>query len=188
MNEPSFSLLTQEEIDTLISFLYEKQKDVTSDVLGQNSIDKLIHLMRNNDINRVRLDTLDALEIHPTYDILKEVNIREDTSEVCELSYTVDESTGFLCLFARNITTKKEFPITPTTLDRMELLNGHTSWGYSIVPFLFDKIARIFTLKYSRSTYEDICTIYSLKNFGSTDFRLPSIYYPSTKQLLDNLL
>lgn len=188
MNEASFSLLTQEEIDTLITFLSEKQKDVTRDVLSQDSIDKLIHLIRNNDINKVRLDTLDSLNLRPTYDILQELNMREDSSEICELLFKIDEESGFISLYARNNVTRKEFPITPMTLDRMEMINGATTWGFSIAPILFDKIARIFMLKYSRDTYEAICHLYLLKNFGSTDYRLPSMYYPTSIQLLDNLL
>ncbi|MEG1992023.1 MAG: hypothetical protein RR056_01445 [Acetivibrio sp.] len=188
MNESSFSLLTQKEIDTLITFLSEKQKDVTSDVLCQDSIDKLIHLIYNNDINNVRLDTLDSLRIRPNHDVLKELNMRTDTSEICELNFEIEAETNFLTLFAKNITTGKEYPITPTTLDRMELLSGSTSWGYSIVPILFDKIARIFMLKYSRDTYEKICSLYLTMNFGSADYRLPSMYCPSSNEILDNLI
>lgn len=188
MNEASFSLLTQNEIDTLIKFLSQKDEGVTRDVLSQNSIDKLIHLIRNNDINKVRLDTLDALEIKPTYDILKELNLRDDPTEVCELSYKLDEGSNYICLYARNTVTGRELPITPMTLDRTELISGETFWGYSIAPILFDKIAKIFTLKYSRQTYDEICALYSEKNFGSSTQKLPSLYYPASNQLLDNLL
>ena len=188
MNESSFSLLTQKEIDTLIAFLSNTDNGVTRDVLSQTSVDKLIHLIRNNDINKIPLDTLDSLELKPTFDILKELQIRNDSTEICELLFTIDNKTEFICLFAKNTVTNKEHPITPATLDRTELVNGTTSWGYSITPILFDKIARIFNLKYSRQTYEDICSLFLLKNFGSTNQRVPSLYCPSSTQLLDNLL
>ncbi len=188
MNESSFSLLTQKEIDTLITFLSEKEKGVTRDVLSQISIDKLIHLISNNDINKVRLDALDALELKPTFDILKELQLRNDSSEICELCFTIDSKTDFVCLFAKNTQTGKEYQITPSTLDRTELINGSTYWGYSIAPVLFDKIARIFNLKYSRQTYEEICSLFLVKNFGSINQGIPSLYCPSGNQLLDNLL
>ena len=45
MMETNFSLLSQEEIDTLIAFLSEKSNFVESEVLSQDSIDKLACLV-----------------------------------------------------------------------------------------------------------------------------------------------
>ena len=42
----SFSLLNQREIDTLVKFLTESKNAVNSDVMSQNSIDKLIRLFK----------------------------------------------------------------------------------------------------------------------------------------------
>ncbi|MFA9465507.1 MAG: hypothetical protein ACERKN_14580 [Velocimicrobium sp.] len=188
MNESSFSLLNQKEIDTLITFLSEKDNSVTRDVLSQGSIDKLIHLISDSDLHKIRLDALDALELKPNYDILQELHIRTDSSQLCELLFRIDEDSKYVSLCAKNKVTGSEYPITPATLDRSELINGSTFWGYSIAPILFDKIARIFNLKYSRQTYESICSLFSKMNFGSTQHRVPSLYCPSTYQLLDNLL
>ncbi len=188
MNEPSFSLLNQEEIDTLIEFLSNKQHNLQSDVLSQTSIDKLIQLIRNNDIHKMRLDALDSIKIRPAYDILSELHLRENPAQICELLFSMDESNGQVSLIAVNQDTNTQMPITPATLDRMEVINGSTTWGFSIVPILFDKIARIFSLKYSRKTYEDICALYALKNFGSEEVKLPSMYYPTSNDLLESLL
>lgn len=46
MSDTNFSLLSQDEIDTLVEFLTEKSTDIESDVLSQESIDKLISMMR----------------------------------------------------------------------------------------------------------------------------------------------
>ena len=46
-NNNSFSLLSQQEIDTLVSFLTDK-KAVNSDVLSQKSIDKLISFIQSD--------------------------------------------------------------------------------------------------------------------------------------------
>ncbi|MDK2808065.1 MAG: hypothetical protein PWP24_799 [Clostridiales bacterium] len=188
MNESSFSLLNQKEIDTLISFLSEKEAGVTREVLSQDSIDKLIHLISDSDINKIRLDALDSLELKPTYDILKELHIRTEDSELCELQFYVDADTQFVNLTAINTITKQQYTITPATLDRAELINASSSWGYSIAPILFDKVARIFHLKYSRQTYEEVCMLFMDKNFGQKEQRVPSFYSPSTYQLLENLL
>ena len=44
----SFSLLNQREIDTLVKFLTESKNAVNSDVMSQNSIDKLIRLFKTD--------------------------------------------------------------------------------------------------------------------------------------------
>ena len=46
MLDTNFSLLSQEEIDTLIEFLTESTSVLESEVLSQESIDKLISMMR----------------------------------------------------------------------------------------------------------------------------------------------
>jgi len=46
MSDTNFSLLSQEEIDTLIEFLTEKTGCFGTEVLSQESIDKLIAMMK----------------------------------------------------------------------------------------------------------------------------------------------
>ena len=46
MLDTNFSLLSQEEIDTLIEFLTESTSVLESEVLSQESIDKLISMLR----------------------------------------------------------------------------------------------------------------------------------------------
>ena len=43
-----FSLLSQSEIDTLINFINDKREGVDSSVLNQESIDKLLEMLRFN--------------------------------------------------------------------------------------------------------------------------------------------
>lgn len=186
MNKTNFSLLTQQEIDTLVDFL-SNHDFVSNDVLNQNSVDKLIHLVKHNDINRVHLDDI-GLKAPDEYDILQELQLRENSSEICELICSIDEKTQFLMLTAKNTVTGKEKLITPAVLDRCELVEAASNWGYSITPVLFDKMARIFSLKYSRKTYETIYNLFAEKNFGSAEQKVPSFYCPTSNQLLDNLL
>ncbi len=186
MNESSFSLLTQDEIDTLVGFL-SNHDFVSNKVLSQDSIDKLIHLVKHNDINRVVLDDL-GLKAPTKFDILQELHIRDNSSDICELLCSIDEKTNYIVLTAKNTVTGKEKLITPAVLDRRELIETASDWGYSITPILFDKIARIFSLKYSRKTYEIVYNLYAEKNFGSAQQTIPSFYCPTSNQLLDNLL
>ena len=76
----SFSLLSQQEIDTLVKFLTEKKKGVDSDVMSQTSIDKLLRLIQT-DKNRLVLNssiTVDSL----TTTFLEEIQFRDSTNEV----------------------------------------------------------------------------------------------------------
>lgn len=186
MNETNFSLLNQQEIDTLVDFLSKSKDELDSTVLSQQSIDKLIRLISHDDLSSTNLGELDSA--HIKMDILKDLGIREDASEICELTFSIDPETDFVVLSAINTVTGKSYNITPASLDRLEILGGAVSWGYSIPPVTFNKIARIFNCKYSRHTYEDICALFALKNYGSRDVKLPSLYYPATAYLLKNLL
>lgn len=186
MSDTNFSLLNQQEIDTLVDFLSRSKKDLNSDVLNQESIDKLIRIIRHDNLSSVRLDELDS--IHVKMDILKDLGIRDDSSQVCELSFHLDPETQFVILTATNRDNRKSYTITPSCLNRLEALDGVSSWGYSIPPISFNKIARIFQCKYSRQTYKDICALFALKNYGSKEQLLPSLYYPTTQQLLASLL
>lgn len=186
MSDTNFSLLSQQEIDTLVDFLSKSKDELNSAILSQDSIDKLIRLISHDDLSTMRLDELDA--VHINVDVLKDLGIREDASQICELTYSIDPATEFITLTATNTVTGKTYNITPASLDRLEVLGGVASWGYSIPPISFNKIARIFNCKYSRQTYEGICALFSLKNYGSKDQQLPSLYYPTTFQLLESLL
>ncbi|MFW5630989.1 MAG: hypothetical protein ACOCNB_09430 [Acetivibrio ethanolgignens] len=186
MNDTNFSLLNQQEIDTLVDFLSKSREEFDSDVLNQDSIDKLIRIIRHDDLSTVRLDELDS--IHIKLNILKDLGIRDDSSQLCELSFHLDPETQFVIITATNRDNGKSYTITPSSLNRLEALDGISSWGYSIPPISFNKIARIFQCKYSRQTYEDICALFALKNYGSRNQQLPSLYYPTTQQLLASLL
>ena len=55
IQKPSFSLLNQKEVDALVDFLNDKRNSINSDVMNQNSIDKLITLI-TGDSNHIILD------------------------------------------------------------------------------------------------------------------------------------
>ena len=92
----SFSLLSQQEIDTLVKFLTEKKKGVGSDVMSQNSIDKLIRLIQT-DKDRIVLNSSIAVD-SLTMTFLEEIHFRDSSDELCELRCNVNPETNYLSL------------------------------------------------------------------------------------------
>ena len=62
----NFSLLSQPEIDTLIDFINEKREGVDSSVLNQESIDKLLEMLRFNDGRAKKDEILHMGEVEGT--------------------------------------------------------------------------------------------------------------------------
>jgi hypothetical protein len=46
----------------------------------------------------------------------------------------------------------------------------------------------LFNLKYSRKTYDDLCRHYALKNYGTEDKVLSSIFIPENEQLENQMI
>ena len=146
IQKPSFSLLNQKEVDALVDFLNDKRNSINSDVMNQNSIDKLITLI-TGDSNHIILDLFDPFaSVDPS--LLAALDFRIDEKDVCELCCSVDDSSGFISLSARNTITGKILSITPKLINE----NDTDEWGYSISPVFFNRIAKIFNLKYTTET------------------------------------
>lgn len=188
MSEESFSLLSQKEIDTLIRFLSQKDNQIARDVLSQDSIDKLIHLIESNDVNKVRVNTVESVNLHAKADILLKLHLKENPSQPCELRYTIDSETQYLHLYAHNMETEEEIEITPLTLNPNDPDNAKSGWGYCMAPIMFDTVASILRTKFTRETFDGICALFARLNFGSSTTPLASIYFPNSEQLLDKLI
>ena len=61
-----FSLLSQSEIDTLINFINDKREGVDSSVLNQESIDKLLEMLRFNNGRAKKEEILHMGEVEGT--------------------------------------------------------------------------------------------------------------------------
>ena len=135
----SFSLLNQKEIDSLIGFLSEQKNSLDSDVLSQKSIDKLIKLI-SSDSDRIITDAF----AHVDNSVLATLGFREDVSQLCELKFSVNETTDYIILTAYNTVTNKELVITPNLINA----NDTTDWGCSISPVF---LSRTISLELERS-------------------------------------
>lgn len=172
MSTQNMTLLSQEEIDILLSFLLHQKSTLSTNVLDQANIDKLISIIRNSEPNQMNL----FFHSHLVNNFLKK-NLDD-----FQLFFQINDQTDFIELFALNIITKEEVEITPACLITSEK-NTNSTWGYTISPMLFHNIATHLNLKYTNTVYESICKLYSLKNFGDANYILPAIYLPSTAEL-----
>ena len=181
-NQTNFSLLDQQEIDALVKFLTEKKSDFLSDVMSQNHIDKLISLIQT-DKERIILDLSEPLGSLDER-LLKKLHLRNNLDEICELTCKLDEESGFIKLYVTNLATNETTELTPKTLDS----NDTEQWGRAISPFLFNNIAITLSLKYTRETHDQICSIYAQRNFGDAEHKIPEFYLPDNASLLECLL
>lgn len=181
-NQTNFSLLDQQEIDALVKFLTEKKSDFLSDVMSQNHIDKLISLIQT-DKERIILDLSEPLGSLDER-LLKKLHLRNNLDEICELTCKLDEESGFIKLYVTNLATNETSELTPKTLDS----NDTDEWGRAISPFLFNNIAITLSLKYTRETHDQICSIYAQRNFGDAEHKIPEFYLPDNASLLECLL
>lgn len=178
----NLSLLSQNEIDTLVNFLLEKKSTVDSSVLSQSSIDKLIELIRYD--NSLRRQELIPSVAHVSENQLGQMGIRQNKEELCELRCETDGDTGFLQIVVYNTTTEQSMLLTPSSL------TGEDSegWGFCISPSLFCRLARALGAKYSAQTYDLVCDRFAKCVFGSEDHKIPVLYLPEQEVILDCML
>lgn len=170
------TLLSQKEIDTLVQFLTRQNNNIQEVVLSQDSIDKLIALLRNTgELNP------DVFEL--SHDMLESVSSLEGYLLYCN----IDSNTKFITIYARN-STGTTVKITPAGLTAGENVNGGTEWGYCIEPAVFDKIATSFKLKYTSTEYENVCRNFSMHRYGNEFAIIPTLYLPTQQSLAANMI
>ena len=174
--ETNLTLLTQDEIDTLVDFLEEKKAGVrmNGEVLPQDSIDKLIRLIQRRKVETTNFDRL--LNHVSNEKCLSEAGIREE-NQICQLIAGISEK-GFIELTIKNTATGKTVLITPDGFASQDLSKTDSEWGYSIMPAFFDQIAKIYNLKYTKENLDFVCRVFAEKNFGNKDAELSAAFLP----------
>ena len=177
MSETSFSLLSQEEIDTLISFLTDKANNFDSEILSQDSIDKLVSMMRANwrkpSGNRSALESVRAVSKVLTPD-------KEWT-----MDFEINEK-DFVVVYATDGDTKEM--ISPRGYSCACFVDDDGTWGYSISPVQFVDIAIAYDLKFTKSVYERVQKRFCVKNFGDENYNLDDFFHSPTQDLLGCLI
>lgn len=171
----NLSLLSQSEIDTLVSFLLDKKNSVDSSVLSQSSIDKLIDLIRY-DSTRRRKEATSAMSFVKE-DLLDALNIREDSDQLCELRCDYDSNGDYITLMVYNTVTSQETEVTPAII-----IGGDDdeTWGRCISPSLFAQMARALGAKYTQKTYDFVSALFCDCMYGDVAHTIPMIYLPDS--------
>lgn len=176
----NFSLLTQDEIDTLVSFLIDKKNAVNSDVMNQQSIDKLIFLITHD--RRQLMSMLDPLSCIDT-EYLQKKNFRQNEQEICELRVTISDN-NYLTLTAHNLNTNQTLEITPAIMSD----NDSEIWGKCLSPVTFNRLAKNLGLRYTPETYEQICNHFARVNYDDESHAIPVLHLPTNDMVMETLM
>lgn len=184
-------LLSQTEIDTLLSFLLDKKHTVDSAIMDQDSIDKLIRLLQTKDQLHLRFDSLLPASKRNNGNALLILDNNENLGEQagdCRLCFELlpDGQAEVSCY---NEKTKHRFRISPSCYEQLRYFSDESSvWGYSIAPILFDAIASLLHVTYTKDSYTRVCNRFSEINYGSPDAPISPLYLPSDASLIDHLV
>lgn len=172
MNE-NMSLLSQNEVDTLISFMREKQGDeINGSVLSQNSVDKLISLLENvSSKDGIRLNS-SAITAGTTSIIAAGKSLQKGKYD---LTFKCDDK-GQIMLYACSEEGDDPVAITPQTVTEHPNAKAPKTWGCCIMPAAFVQVARELGISYSEETLEEVKRIFAEKMYGSPDSPIPTVY------------
>ncbi len=176
------ALLSQSEIDALVSFLKTKDK-VGNEVLDQSSIDRLVQILTDAKAE-------DGTGIGGRFYGNSVLSVEKDIAvqrEQCTLLYEKDDK-NFAHIICENNMTGARYEITPECLEQSCLVETMgESWGYAVMPVLFDLAAMQLQVKYTAEVFAKVCGDYAKLLFGSEKVELPNVYLPTAARILDNI-
>lgn len=176
----NYSLLSQNEIDALVSFLMEQKSNLEASVMNQSSIDRLIQMLRQdgNHIQRILFDPM----AHIDESFLRDMGFCEG-GQSCKITVQVDEEKQQLLLFLHNEENGKSLQITPGMITP----GDGDSWGRCISPVIFVRLVMVLSVQCSRETYDMVCSQYAKCIFGDESYKIPVVYLPDNESLLQVL-
>ena len=177
------TLLSQEEIDALVSFLKRKEK-IGNDVLDQASIDRLVEILTGAKSNDDTVAGRGRFYGNTVLSVEKDIAVQR---EQCTLLYEKDEK-NYVHVVCENVVTGARYEITPECLNRSCLVeNTGETWGYAIMPVLFDLAAMQLQVKYSAEVFSKVCSDYAGLLFGKPNVELPNVYLPTASRMLEHI-
>ena len=176
------ALLSQSEIDALVSFLQHDGTTKTSsigEVLDQNSIDKLVDLIRANNDQGVFLDP-DALNLGAIEAPITAQNGTVLDTSVCELDFRITPE-GIAEICCVNMSDATFYKIYPECLIQGKYVSEGSEWGRAVSPRHFCMIADLFGLEYPPEAYNAVVARFCEIMYGSSSAQPASIYCPVEK-------
>lgn len=171
MSENNMALLSQNEIDALIDFLNHQKGSyqIKGDILSQDSINKLIEIIRATPKIGKNIPINEAALKHDFSSLYS-----DSKSKNYELTFKKEDND--LKLFAYHLETADTIPITPATLD----INStcRQGWGSCISPITFDFIAKKLDIRYSEETFCKVIQNFALVMYGNEEEEVPVFYLP----------
>ena len=176
------ALLSQEEIDALVSFLKTKDQ-IVNEVLDQASIDRLVEILTEakNDASPMEKGRFYGNAV---------LSVEQDIAvqrEQCTLLYEKDEL-GFVHIVCENYVSGARYEITPECLSQSCLVESTGErWGKAVLPVLFDLVAMQLQVRYNADVFSQVCKDYAKLMFGNEKAELPNVYLPTAARVLDNI-
>jgi len=151
MNE-SKTLLTQNEIDTLISFLQSRDETPIGSVLDQGSIDKLVEIIKFNNNNGIFFEKELSLDFSDEsfVSITDEQGKTIDT-ENCAIVFNKADN-GFVNIFCSDETAGKLIPLSPSCLSQRKFVKDDEKWGLTVSPRILIELSKLFNVKCDAET------------------------------------
>ena len=186
--EKSKVLLSQAEIDTLLEFLNEKK--VSSAIMDQGSIDKLINFLQADDGANFHMEDFVLSEDGDFDSKVFALPNNENLDHPLDLRLiTEQEPNGMTNVICVNITNGTRYVISPVCIEKLRYTEDSSSvWGLCISPVMFDTIARILGITYTKATYVDVCSRFAEITFGVKGFAIANIYLPSESALFERMV
>ncbi len=173
----NMSLLSQNEVDTLINFVKENQgAEINGTTLTQDSVDKLITLLEN--AKKVSSDTPKFNKSAVSTGASSFIAAKQDIdADKYELTYKCDTK-GQVMLYACNVDTNSTISISPQFVVDNPNLTAPSTWGVCIIPVAFDRIAKELGMNYSDATMDSVKKLFAEKMYGDPNIAIPNIYLP----------
>ncbi len=171
------TLLSQNEIDTLIKFLESHDSTPIGTVLPQGSIDKLVEIIKFNNKRGIFLGKdapLDFSNAQPQAIFIKDENGAAVNTTSCALEYSVED--GIVKIFCADNATGKKYPIFPDSLVSRTYVSEGDSWGRAISPRTLVKIADLFNITCSSETLDAAGKRFAEVVYGDVNARVAQYY------------
>lgn len=176
------ALLSQDEIDALVSFLKTKDK-IGNEVLDQTSIDRLVEILNEAKANEAAANS-GRFFGNSVLSVEKDIAVQR---EQCVLLYEKDTK-NYVHIICENVVTGMRYEITPESLNQSCLVESSgESWGFAVMPVLFDLAAMQLQVKYSADVFSKVCADYAELLFGNPKVELPNVYLPTAARVLNSI-